>query len=346
MSNGLIWAGLGKTIADVGGTIGGYMAQGIKDDEAERLLSLREAEAEKRQLALLDAREAKEQAKLDRDGLIKSEAEIAGMKAAGDRGFEKFTRDVGADTAMSPEELRAAYDKFYGDKEAPYIAKYSEERREVLAEIGKRGGSSKMIESAQNDVRLAITEEKNREESARKDMREERRYENEREDNKRAQAQLADQGRRTDALIARANRPSGDGKPEKPEKPPTAAALNTSISQASKEIAEAIGVAETEPRFNSRLNLLRKKAESGDETAKIAIETYEAAKATRNEARAAISARNGLSGGESKPSAATKSTATQSAGSPPVELLQEGKKTTFKNGQVWTLEGGKARRVS
>lgn len=37
--------------------------------------------------------------------------------------------------------------------------------------------------------------------------------------------------------------------------------------------------------------------------------------------------------------------ATEEAGSPPVNLLKEGIQTTFKNGQVWTLRGGKAVRI-
>ncbi len=39
------------------------------------------------------------------------------------------------------------------------------------------------------------------------------------------------------------------------------------------------------------------------------------------------------------------SNAAPPASAPPVNLLQDGHNTTFKNGQIWTLQGGKAVRV-
>jgi len=181
MSNGLIWEGLGRALSQAGTTVGGYMAQDAKDQEAERLLALREEAAEKRQLALMDAKEAKEEASAKREGLIVVEAEKSAKKVGEDRNFEKFKNAFRADEQGYPEmekwsdeRIRAAYDEQRGGgKDPEYTDKYSTQRQDVLDEIRKMGGKSKTIESAQSDVKIAQAAEA----AQAKDDRERRRQE-------------------------------------------------------------------------------------------------------------------------------------------------------------------------
>ena len=42
----------------------------------------------------------------------------------------------------------------------------------------------------------------------------------------------------------------------------------------------------------------------------------------------------------------TKPDTDNNSSAPPVSLLSEGKQTKFKNGQVWTLENGKAVKIN
>lgn len=210
MSNGLIWAGLGKALSQAGSTVGGYMAQGIKDDEAERLLALREEAAEKRQMALLDAKEAKEEASAKREGLIVAEAEKSAKKVGEDRNFEKFKNAFRADEQGYPEmekwsdeRIRAAYDEQRGGgKDPEYTDKYSTQRQDVLDEIRRMGGKSKTIESAQSDVKIAQAAEA----AQAKDERETRRLEGK---EKYDEAKIKNDTLRAEAAVTAANRVGG-----------------------------------------------------------------------------------------------------------------------------------------
>lgn len=197
--SGLIWMGLGKALSDVGNTVGGYMAQDIKDEETDRRATERELAAERRQQALLDAKEAKEIAANEREAKIRVDAEDRAKKVGEDRNFTKFAREVG-DTSMSPEELRSTYDQFYGDgKETHYLDKYSQSREDVLNELRKGGAKSTTIESAAKDVKEARDAEYRQAELTRKEKADKTREEQ-------GERRLDDQARRTDAAVMAASR--------------------------------------------------------------------------------------------------------------------------------------------
>ena len=159
--SGLIWAGIGKGIADAGQTFGAYMA---KDIEANRL-SEREALREERLLARQEALEQlkadREETKAKKDAEIYAKAEEAAPGVGEARRFEQFKKDVGQ-TDMTEEDMRQVFKDQYDQTKVGefkgadrYLERYSKLKEDVLSEIRRAGGSSGLINQAVAEVKGA-----------------------------------------------------------------------------------------------------------------------------------------------------------------------------------------------
>ena len=154
--SGLIWAGIGKGIADAGATFGNAMARGIEEDRRAAMEAAREER-------LLKREEERDQRKIDaaealakKDAEIFDQAEQSAVKVGADRRFEKFKRDVGP-TEMGDEELRKVFESQYDQRKVGafegadrYTERYSRQKEDVLSEIRRMGGSSGLINQARD----------------------------------------------------------------------------------------------------------------------------------------------------------------------------------------------------
>lgn len=159
--SGLILAGIGKGIADAGQTFGSFMMQGIQDKRKDELEALRDER-------LIAREELREQRAVDRveaaalkDAEIFARAEQAAPAIGDTRRFEKFKKDVGP-TDMAEDELRKVFDEQYNQRKVGafegadrYVERYSKQKEDVLNEIRRTGGSSGLINQAQNSVKIA-----------------------------------------------------------------------------------------------------------------------------------------------------------------------------------------------
>lgn len=154
--SGLIWAGIGKGIADAGATFGNAMARGIEEDRRAAMEAAREER-------LLKREDERDQRKIDaaealakKDAEIFDQAEQSAVKVGADRRFEKFKRDVGP-TEMGDEELRKVFESQYDQRKVGafegadrYTERYSRQKEDVLNEIRRMGGSSGLINQARD----------------------------------------------------------------------------------------------------------------------------------------------------------------------------------------------------
>lgn len=217
MGSGLIWAGIGKGIADAGASYGNAMLRDIEAREADERAERRAVSADERAMQRTEALEKlkaeREEAKLKRDADIYAQAEANAPGIGDQRRFDQFKKDVG-ETAMSDDDLRKVFDDQYNQRKVGsfegadrYREKFSREKEDVLNEIRRLGGSSTAIKEARESYRATVDAENKAEERARNDRIDERRERESRErsqnDATRAEASL----RQAAAAEARANRP-------------------------------------------------------------------------------------------------------------------------------------------
>lgn len=159
--SGLIFAGMGKGIADAGQTFSSFMAKDIEERRRAELEALREerltAREEARETRAVDRVEAA--AKKDAD--IFADAEKSAVGVGETRRFEKFKKDLGQ-TDMAEEDLRKVFDEQYDQRKVGnfegsdrYVERYSKQKEDVLNEIRRTGGSSGLINQAQNSFKTA-----------------------------------------------------------------------------------------------------------------------------------------------------------------------------------------------
>lgn len=183
--SGLIWAGIGKGIADAGATIGSAMMRDVDAREAEDRAEKRAIAADDR--ALLKARELQklkdesDEAKAKRDADITVQAEQSAPAIGDKRRFDQFKKDVG-ETAMSDDELRKVFNDQYNQQKVGsfegadrYREKYSREKEDTLNEIRRLGGSSTAIKEARDSYRATVDAETRSEKEALDRRREDRR---------------------------------------------------------------------------------------------------------------------------------------------------------------------------
>ena len=221
--SGLIWAGIGKGIADAGQTFGTYMAKDIEDRRRDTLEALREERQAAREMARderLTAREEDREIRKDarteaaalKDADIYAKAEAAAPGVGEARRFEKFKKDVGQ-TDMAEEDLRTVFKNQYDQTKVGtfegadrYVERYSKQKEDVLSEIRRRGGSSGLINQAVAEVKGAREAER----AADKLAFDEKRL-NEVEQRRRDEfkALLPIKQQTADASTTRANKPAG-----------------------------------------------------------------------------------------------------------------------------------------
>lgn len=206
--SGLIWAGIGKGIADAGQT---FANAGIRQYEMDRQ-GEREASREdrllKRQEALDELKAAREEAKLQKDASVYAQAETNAPAIGDQRRFDKFKADLGQ-TDMAEEDLRKVFNEQYNQQKVGtfegadrYTEKYSRQKEDVLSEIRRLGGSSAAIKEGRDSYKATVDAER---------VAEKETLDRRREDRKDAQAVSTAnyQAGMVGAAITRANRPPG-----------------------------------------------------------------------------------------------------------------------------------------
>lgn len=210
--SGLIWAGIGKGIADAGQTFGSFMAKDIEERRRAELEALREerltAREEDREIR---ADKRKEDAAL-KDAGIYADAEKSAVAVGETRRFEKFKKDLGQ-TDMDEEDLRKVFDEQYDQRKVGsfegadrYTERYSKQKEDVLSEIRRMGGSSGLINQAQASVKTAQDAERA---SDRLAFDEKRLAEQEARRRDEFKALLPIKQQTADASTTRANKPAG-----------------------------------------------------------------------------------------------------------------------------------------
>jgi hypothetical protein len=282
--SGLIWAGIGKGISDAGAAIGANMFKSIDAQETEerndKRLSAREALADERMRereGLIDTRlqereiraEERKRADEQRDATIYAEAEGAAPGIGDQRRFDKFKADLGPESALTEEQARGVFDRYYNQRQVGtdesanrYLERYSKQRADVITEIRKRGGSGGLITQAIAEQRAASEAEKAADRFALDTQRETRR---EREGRERAEADA----KRLEAFVARANRPPAPVT-DPSTRPATTADLQRQVTAAQNTLAIELGVPRND--INSGLAALKRRAERGDAAAKTRLD--------------------------------------------------------------------------
>jgi len=179
--SGLIWAGIGRGIADAGSTFGNAMMRGIEEERR----TAAEMAREERLIARDEEREQRKEERLEaaakKDADIFAEAEKAAPGIGQQRRFEQFKKDVGQ-TDMSEEELRGVFESQYDQRRVGqfegadrYLERYSKQKEDVLNEIRRRGGSSGLINQATNVYKSTLEAERAADRLAFEEKREESR---------------------------------------------------------------------------------------------------------------------------------------------------------------------------
>jgi hypothetical protein len=180
--SGLIWAGIGKGIADAGAAIGSSMFKAIDADESEarqdkrlsqreeiadRRIREREEAADKRLIDREVRTEERKRADERRDADIYAESLEAAPGIGDQRRFEKFKADLGPESVMTEEEKRSVFDKYYNQRKVGtdeyadrYLERYSKMKEDVIAQIRTRGGSGGLITQAIAEQRAASEAER------------------------------------------------------------------------------------------------------------------------------------------------------------------------------------------
>lgn len=164
--SGLIWAGIGKGIADAGQTFGSFMAKDIEERRRAELEALREERLTAREEEREIRKDARIEAAAKKDADIYARAEEAAPGVGEARRFEKFKKDLGQ-TDMAEEDLRTVFRDQYDQTKVGafegadrYVERYSKQKEDVLSEIRRMGGSSGLINQAVAEVKGARESER------------------------------------------------------------------------------------------------------------------------------------------------------------------------------------------
>lgn len=163
--SGLIWAGIGKGIADAGQSFAQAGMKQLEMDRQDERDVLREERLLKRQEALDELKATREETKLRKDADIYSQAEQNAPAIGDQRRFDKFKSDVGQ-TDASEEELRNIFNESYNQKKVGnsegsdrYVERYSKQKEDVLNEIRRLGGSSSAIKEGRESYKATVEAE-------------------------------------------------------------------------------------------------------------------------------------------------------------------------------------------
>lgn len=213
--SGLIWAGIGKGIADAGSTFGGAMMKGIEEERRMQQEALREDRLIKREEEREQRKEDRIEAAAKKDAEIFRKAEESAPAIGDKRRFEKFKADVGQ-TDMTEEELRGVFDSQYNQRKVGnfegadrYVERYSKQKEDVLNEIRGLGGSSGLINQATNVYKATLDAERAADKQALDEKREDRRDREARDRYEQTDRRLDILSRNADSNRIRADRTGG-----------------------------------------------------------------------------------------------------------------------------------------
>jgi hypothetical protein len=211
--SGLIWAGIGKGIADAGTTLGNAL---LRDQELKRQderEALREQRLLERQTEAETRKEAREEAKAAKEADLFSQAEMSAPRVGNDRRFQKFKTDVGA-TDMAEDDLRQVFDQYYnqrtvgdGPEAARYLERYSKEKADVINELRRLGASSTSVKQATDVYKATLEAERQSDRQLIAERREDRRDREAAQRGEKTDAQIGLIGAQIKVAEARANRP-------------------------------------------------------------------------------------------------------------------------------------------
>lgn len=273
MSSGLIWAGIGKGIADAGSAIGQSMWKDAAQDEAERKEAQREAALMRR-----EERRAFLKEEFDRQRAAREEEDRAAManaisQRAGDAAINRdaaalaktgFRTDENSETAMTQKDiakllkeqpdLRDTYKStglIGADKIDPRLQRANDEEQ-AARELGAKATIVESYAKAKKAVLDQITQENKDEQTNRRlDQGEERLNQYGRKLDQQGELigakidRMANQNmtdkQNADSRTTQANKPSGRGG-SSGDKPPTGIDLERNAKAAEKALALELGV--------------------------------------------------------------------------------------------------------
>jgi hypothetical protein len=215
--SGLIFAGIGKGIADAGQTFAQAGMRQYEMDRQDEREGLREERLLKRQEALDELKAAREETKLRKDADIYAQAETNAPAIGEQRRFGKFKTDVGQ-TDASEEELRKVFDEQYNQRKVGnfegadrYAERYSKQKEDVLNEIRRMGGSSTAIKEGRESYKATVDAETRADKEVLDRRREDRRDVQAQQTAEYQTGMVAAAMRRADASVISAEKPRGGG---------------------------------------------------------------------------------------------------------------------------------------
>lgn len=299
MGSGLIWANLGKGIADAGATYSNAVGRAAelqwKTDEEERQFNRRMDLEDKRytnqlkQKLEMEDRRA-EELKQRVISEIRQASEMAGQTATA-RQAAQFETDAsrlagissqegGKSPATSKEEFaklmqeNPQYREIY--RQAGYIDKaptanqqrlqQAEDQYNAALSVGAHSSTLESLDKQRSRVLDQIKEENRTAEQTRRDQRA---AEDRAAADRRFEALLPIRQQQADAATTNANRPRTSGSSD-PNKPATTADIQRQVTAAENQLATELGVARKD--VNAEIKVLRKRADSGNAQAKATLD--------------------------------------------------------------------------
>lgn len=295
MGAGLIWAGLGRGLAEAGSTIGGaYMKDAEEESRLQRELKLEELK-EQRKIER-DERDKKNRMEEAERASSMADALGASRRATGLDKLVASSAQAGeeGDIPLSKEQLQALI------KSDPALAKQyqgmglidsamplsrnqermqrAEDEYSSAIKIGAHSSVLESLDKKRKAVLDEIKEENKTEREERRDAARDRRDEQRHQENLAQQERLGRQFQTTsrimqqnaDANTTRANNPRSGADPNKPA---TTADIQRQITAATDDMALELGVPKSE--VNNEIASLKKKADRGDAKAKSKLETIQ-----------------------------------------------------------------------
>jgi len=355
--SGLIWAGIGKGIADAGTTFGSYMLKDIEDqrrreeedrreanaikraEEAERIRAEREekkAEALKQRVTTETAQVEQRATQMGterRTARMDSDATRLGEMSAkaGEQGDIALSKEQMLDLIRKDPALRESYRKSGLIEGAPESTRDSriiaaEDRVTAAMGIGAHSSVLDAYTKAKADTLREVAEENREKQRSAAQAATDRRLDLIEEGNRQRAAEGSRRGDQTDRRLSimeadartRERRAERSASPSDPnKKPATTADIQRQINASKDDIALTLGVTKNE--VNASLASLRKRADAGDAKAKTRLEEIQPFLNELTELNAAMKQFKRPAGAESAnaPAAAPTAPAPSDAKSPP-----------------------------
>ena len=282
--SGLIWAGIGKGIADAGSTFGNMMYKGIESEESDKRAMQRAEALERLKEQMIEERAQKDAAKaVEVDARAAQIADLrAGRQLNTDiKGLINKQAQIGGDApAASEDEIRKLieenpqYREVY--RQAGYIDKAPSRNEQRLQNVEDQvqaarelGASSTLLKSYQETKKSVLEEIK----AENLEKRNEQRHQETMSQNERLSKQFEVTSRiaqqNADARTTAAERPRSAGT-DPTNKPATTADLQRQITAAQNSLATELGVSKND--VNAEVASIKKKAANGNAQAKATLE--------------------------------------------------------------------------